>query len=62
MSQPFEKSSLRLSKKEIIFNNILGGMSWALGATVGLGLIFTILGLIAKNVNISLSLAHLFHR
>ncbi len=52
MNQPYEKSSLRLSKKEIIFNNILGGISWAFGATIGLGLIFTLLGIIGKNVNL----------
>jgi Domain of unknown function (DUF5665) len=48
--QPFEKSS-KLSKKEIIFNNFLGGIFWALGATVGLALIFTILAYIAKHIN-----------
>ncbi len=52
MGQPYEKASLNLSKKQIILNNIIGGMSWALGATVGLGLIFTVLGLIAKNLNL----------
>lgn len=49
--QPFEKSS-KLSKGEIIINNFLGGISWGLGATVGLSLFFIALGIIAKEVNL----------
>jgi len=48
--QPYENAS-KLSKKEIIINNFLGGIFWALGATIGLALIFTILAFIAKNIN-----------
>lgn len=50
-TQPYERAS-KLSKKEIVINNFLGGIAWALGATIGLALIFTILGIIAKNVNV----------
>jgi hypothetical protein len=49
--QPYERAS-KLSQTEIIVSNFIGGLSWALGATVGLALIFTILGIIAKNVNV----------
>ena len=49
--QPYEKSS-KLSRKEIILNNFFGGIAWALGATVGLSFIFTLLGILAKNVNL----------
>lgn len=49
--QPFENSS-KLSKREIIVNNFFGGIAWALGATVGLSFIFTLLGIIAKHVNL----------
>ena len=49
--QPFEKSS-KLSRSEIIINNFLGGISWGLGATVGLSLFFVLLGVIAKEVNL----------
>lgn len=49
--QPYENAS-KLSKKEIILNNFFGGIAWALGATVGLSLIFTLLGILAKNVNL----------
>jgi hypothetical protein len=50
-TQPYERAS-KLSKNEIVINNFIGGIAWALGATVGLAFIFTILGLIAKNVNV----------
>jgi|GEM_PF-494507 len=49
--QPYEKSS-KLSLWEIITNNFIGGLAWALGATIGLSIIFTILGMVAKNVNL----------
>jgi hypothetical protein len=49
--QPYEKAST-LSKKQIIINNFFGGIAWALGATVGLSFIFTLLGILAKNVNL----------
>jgi Na+-translocating ferredoxin:NAD+ oxidoreductase RnfA subunit len=49
--QPYERSS-KLSRNEIIFNNFLGGIAWALGATIGLSLIFIILGHLAKEVNL----------
>jgi hypothetical protein len=48
--QPYEKAS-KLSRKEIVLNNFIGGIFWALGATIGLALIFTILAFIAKNIN-----------
>ncbi len=51
-SQPFEKTVRKLSKKEIIFNNFLGGISWALGATVGLSFVFTILNLVGRQIDL----------
>ncbi len=39
-------------RKTIFFDNFIGGIAWALGATVGLALIVTLLTIIAKNVNI----------
>ncbi len=50
-NQPFERSS-KLSKKEIVFYNFLGGIFWALGATVGLAVIFAIVGFVSKNIDI----------
>jgi hypothetical protein len=49
--QPYERSS-KLSKTEIISNNFLGGVSWGLGATVGLALFFIILGYISKEIHL----------
>ncbi len=49
--QPYEKVS-HLSKKEMAFNNFIGGLAWALGATLGLSIIVTLLTLIAKNINL----------
>ncbi len=40
------------SKKDLIINNFIGGVSWALGATVGLAIVVTILGIIIKNINL----------
>lgn len=50
--QPYERSSTRLHWYEIIMNNFIGGVAWAVGATVGLAIFFYLLGLIAKNVNL----------
>lgn len=50
MVPKYERSS-KLSLREIILNNFIGGLSWALGATIGLSLIITLLTLIAKQVN-----------
>jgi hypothetical protein len=33
-----------LSRKDIIINNLLGGIFWALGGTIGLAIIFIVLG------------------
>jgi hypothetical protein len=40
------------TRRQIFVNNFLGGIAWALGVTVGLALIITILTLILKNVNL----------
>jgi len=40
------------SRKQIFINNFLGGMAWALGATIGLALIAIILALILKNISL----------
>ena len=48
---PYEKSST-LSRREIIVNNFLGGISWALGGTVGLAVIVWILAILAQHGNL----------
>jgi len=49
--QPYERSSI-LSKKQIVLNNFLGGISWGVGATIGLSLLFILLGFVARAVNL----------
>jgi len=49
--QPYEKVS-KLSRKELIENNFLGGLAWALGATVGLSIILALLGILTKGMNL----------
>jgi hypothetical protein len=39
-------------KRAMMLNNFLGGLAWALGATVGLSLIIGVLSLIAKQVDL----------
>jgi hypothetical protein len=39
-------------KRQMMLNNFLGGIAWALGATVGLSLIIGVLTLIAKQVDL----------
>jgi hypothetical protein len=43
---------VKTSKRQILVNNFIGGVAWALGATIGLALIVGILTLILKNVNV----------
>ena len=35
-----------MSRKDIIINNFLGGISWGLGATIGLAIVLALLGYI----------------
>jgi hypothetical protein len=43
---------IKESRGRIFLNNFIGGIAWALGATLGLALIVGILSLILKNVNV----------
>lgn len=49
--QRYEVSSHFLPMSKILLNNFIGGIAWAIGATVGLALFFFIIGFIAKNIN-----------
>lgn len=51
MDQLHEKAYRPLPMKKIIWNNFVGGMAWAFGATIGLSIIIAILGLVSKNIN-----------
>lgn len=48
--QPYEK--VERSKKHIIINNFIGGISWGLGVTIGVGILLTILGFFLSKVNL----------
>ncbi|HVF69734.1 MAG TPA: DUF5665 domain-containing protein [Xanthomonadales bacterium] len=52
MTQPFQKVSERLSFKRIAVNNLVGGIFWALGATIGISIILGLLSFLTKNVNL----------
>jgi len=51
MVQHYEKASQKLSFRQILWNNFIAGTAWALGATVGLSIIFLILNIISREVN-----------
>lgn len=50
-TQPYERAS-KLSKKEMVFNNFIGGIAWGLGATIGLSLVIALLTLLAKSFDL----------
>lgn len=43
---------LHKNRVEIFINNFLGGIAWALGATVGLAIVLAILGFVLANVDL----------
>lgn len=47
--QPYEK--VTMNKRHIIINNFIGGISWGLGATLGLAIVLTVLGFILSKMN-----------
>ena len=49
--QRYEMASRPLPMKKIILNNFIGGIAWAIGATVGLAIFFAIISIVAKNIN-----------
>lgn len=49
MSENFER--VKGKRKEIFFNNLLGGFAWGIGATLGLAILITVLGFIAQHIN-----------
>lgn len=49
--QPFERSS-KLSKGEIIANNLLGGIFWGVGSIIGIALILSIVSLLSQYVDL----------
>jgi len=46
-----KQEQIHAPRRQIFVNNFVGGIAWALGVTVGLALIVTIITLILRNVN-----------
>lgn len=49
MAERYEKVKGR--RREIFFNNLLGGIAWGVGATIGLALFLALLGLLGKYID-----------
>lgn len=47
--QPYEK--VERDRKQILVNNFLGGISWGLGATIGLAVVLAVLGFILGKID-----------
>lgn len=43
--------NINRSRKQIIFNNFLGGLAWGIGVTFGLGLFIAFVVFIARNID-----------
>lgn len=50
MPEPHER--VYRTKKRIMIDNFVGGIAWGLGATIGLAIVFTLLGLILNNIGV----------
>ncbi|KKQ95136.1 MAG: hypothetical protein A3C27_00665 [Candidatus Levybacteria bacterium RIFCSPHIGHO2_02_FULL_39_36] len=48
--EPHEK--IERTKRQIFINNFIGGIAWGLGATIGLAIVLTTLGLVVSKVNL----------
>jgi len=42
---------VRQNKKQLIINNFLGGIFWAVGVTIGLSVLIAILGFLSDYIN-----------
>lgn len=51
-TQPFEKSAKPRKIHQIITNNFIGGIAWALGVTIGFSLLIAILGILSHYLNL----------
>lgn len=51
MSNQDKYDHVKESKKEIFFNNLIGGVAWGLGATVGAAIILALAGVILSKIN-----------
>lgn len=51
MNEQDKYDHVKESRKEIFFNNIIGGIGWGLGATVGAAIILAFAGFLLTKVN-----------
>ena len=52
MDQPYERRIKDIPMKKIILNNFIGGIFWAVGATIGVSIIIGLLGALVKNIDL----------
>ncbi len=50
--QPHERVTTPVSKKQMIWNNFIGGLFWGIGTALGAILLLTILGFIVSRLNV----------
>jgi hypothetical protein len=50
MPQPYER--IKTKRKEIIINNLIGGIAWSVGATIGLSLVVAVITVVLKKVSL----------
>ncbi len=48
--QPHEK--IYLSRKQIFINNLIGGIGWAIGSTIGISVIVALLTFMFSHINL----------
>lgn len=49
---PEPKDKVYRSKKTIFIDNLIGGIAWGIGGTIGLAVVFVVFGIIVKNANL----------
>lgn len=47
---PYKK--VTMTRREIIINNLIGGIFWGLGSTIGVAIVLTLVGFILHFLNI----------
>lgn len=47
-----KQEQIHKSKRQIFFNNFLGGVAWGLGATVGVSIFFAIFAFVLNKINL----------
>lgn len=50
--QNYEKNLRQITKKQIFFNNFLGGVAWGIGSALGAAIFVLILGYMFSKINI----------